>query len=256
MDPQPGCQGKGHRRRPGPGADHGIGDAGLDPFVDQGGGKGGLYAHRAWHSMSNNAARWFRAARGPAARIHPDRPSVGALRRPAGAGPHPRSPSTCPATPDRTRCGPTCPRRPTWCARPSLPPSAPGRCDLLGYSLGARVALHVVTGTDLDVGRLVLIGATGGIEDPVARRERREADDAHRRRTRGVGGRRGLHRAVGQRSDVRPVWPTRPRPPSGCATRATGLASSLRLAGTGTQEPLWDRMPAPCAGPSRSGRSR
>ena len=31
-----------------PGTDHRIGHAGLDPFVHQGGGKGGLYAHRAW----------------------------------------------------------------------------------------------------------------------------------------------------------------------------------------------------------------
>ncbi len=39
------------------------------------------------------------------------------------------------------------------------------RCDLLGYSLGARVALHVGTRTDLALGHLVLIGGTAGLED-------------------------------------------------------------------------------------------
>ena len=45
---------------------------------------------------------------------------------------------------------------------------------MLGYSLGARVALHVLTGSDLAVGRTVLIGATGGIEDASDRARRRE----------------------------------------------------------------------------------
>jgi len=50
--------------------------------------------------------------------------------------------------------------------------------DLLGYSLGARVALHVAIDGDLALGRVVLIGGTAGIEDEAARRARREADEA------------------------------------------------------------------------------
>jgi 2-succinyl-6-hydroxy-2,4-cyclohexadiene-1-carboxylate synthase len=116
------------------------------------------------------------------------------------------------------------------------------RCDLLGYSLGARVALHVVTGTDLDVGRLVLIGGTGGIEDPVARKTRREAD-----------GRTAA--ALEESGDVEAFiarWVRSPmfvrladaaQPGERLRNTAKGLASSLRLAGTGTQDPLWDRIP-------------
>src|ERR1700677_2019139 len=37
---------------------------------------------------------------------------------------------------------------------------------LLGYSLGARVALHVALDSVLGLTGLVLIGGTGGIEDP------------------------------------------------------------------------------------------
>jgi len=116
-------------------------------------------------------------------------------------------------------------------------------CDLLGYSLGARVALHVVTGTDLPVGRLIVIGGTGGIEDPAARRKRRDADEA-------------TAAALEESGDVAPFiarWVSSPmfarlagaaQPEERLRNSAAGLASSLRMAGAGTQEPLWDRLPA------------
>jgi 2-succinyl-6-hydroxy-2,4-cyclohexadiene-1-carboxylate synthase len=118
----------------------------------------------------------------------------------------------------------------------------PVSCDLLGYSLGARVALHVATGTDLGIRRLVVIGATGGIEDPEARRRRREADEATADAleasgdveafvTRWVSGPMFARLAGAAQSDERE------------RNTAVGLASSLRLAGTGTQEPLWDHIP-------------
>ncbi len=118
----------------------------------------------------------------------------------------------------------------------------PEPCDLLGYSLGARVALHVATGTDLEIRRLVVVGATGGIEDPAARARRREADDA-------------TAAALEVSGDVAAFidrWVSGPmfsRLSDAAQTderrrnSAAGLASSLRLAGTGTQEPLWDRIP-------------
>jgi 2-succinyl-6-hydroxy-2,4-cyclohexadiene-1-carboxylate synthase len=116
-------------------------------------------------------------------------------------------------------------------------------CDLLGYSLGARVALHVATGTDLAIRRLIVIGATGGIEDPAARERRREVDNA-------------TAAALEASGDVEPFierWISGPmfaglagtaQPEERRRNSAAGLASSLRLAGTGTQEPLWDRIPA------------
>jgi 2-succinyl-6-hydroxy-2,4-cyclohexadiene-1-carboxylate synthase len=118
-----------------------------------------------------------------------------------------------------------------------------GPCDLLGYSLGARVALHVATGTDLHLRRMVLIGATGGMEDPAARERRRLTDDALADQLEASGDvdkflddwlsgpmfdRLAAHEADGRRERGR--------------NTASGLASSLRLCGTGTQVPLWDRL--------------
>jgi 2-succinyl-6-hydroxy-2,4-cyclohexadiene-1-carboxylate synthase len=113
--------------------------------------------------------------------------------------------------------------------------------DLLGYSLGARVALHMAIKTTMALRRLVLIGATGGIEDPVARRRRAEADEA-------------TADALDTSGDVDGFiarWVSGPMF-AGLAdaaqteerrrNSAAGLASSLRMAGTGTQEPLWDRV--------------
>jgi 2-succinyl-6-hydroxy-2,4-cyclohexadiene-1-carboxylate synthase len=116
------------------------------------------------------------------------------------------------------------------------------QCDLLGYSLGARVALHVVTGTDLALRRVVMIGAHGGIEDPEARAARRGHDediaaaleasgDVDEFIDRWVSG-----PMFGRLADAADVDERR-------RNSADGLASSLRLAGTGTQEPLWNRMP-------------
>jgi 2-succinyl-6-hydroxy-2,4-cyclohexadiene-1-carboxylate synthase len=112
-------------------------------------------------------------------------------------------------------------------------------CDLLGYSLGARVALHVATGTDLALARLVLIGATGGMEDAQARARRRTADDDTA----------AALEASGDAAAFIARWVSGPlfaRLADAAQTAererntAVGLASSLRLAGTGTQEPLWD----------------
>ncbi len=115
-------------------------------------------------------------------------------------------------------------------------------CDLLGYSLGARVALHVATGSDLDIPRLVLIGATGGMEDPAARRRRRQADEATADALEASG---DVGRFVDQwlKGPLFARLADAAQAPERRRNTATGLASSLRLAGTGTQLPLWDRIP-------------
>jgi len=115
-------------------------------------------------------------------------------------------------------------------------------CDLLGYSLGARVALHVATGSDLGIRRLVLIGATGGMEDPEARRRRRQADEATAAALEASGDVDGfidqwLKGPLFAQLAEAALAPERRR------NTAAGLASSLRLAGTGTQVPLWDDIP-------------
>jgi 2-succinyl-6-hydroxy-2,4-cyclohexadiene-1-carboxylate synthase len=119
-----------------------------------------------------------------------------------------------------------------------------GACALLGYSLGARVALHVAIGADLPLSGLVLIGVTAGIEDPATRESRREADDALADELEASGDVEGfvdawLHGPLFER--------LAPSDAAGRSERlrnsASGLASSLRLCGTGTQEPLWDQLP-------------
>jgi 2-succinyl-6-hydroxy-2,4-cyclohexadiene-1-carboxylate synthase len=114
--------------------------------------------------------------------------------------------------------------------------------DLLGYSLGARFALHAALHAPHQVGRLVLIGVTAGIEDADERAQRRRRDDA-------------LADGLEQDGDVEGFlrrWLSAPMfatlGPAGAfleerqRNTAAGLASSLRLAGTGTQTPVWDRL--------------
>src|SRR5436305_1809599 len=52
-----------------------------------------------------------------------------------------------------------------------------GRGGWLGYSMGGRIALHLALQAPGLVERLVLVGATGGIDDPIDRATRREMDE-------------------------------------------------------------------------------
>ena len=116
--------------------------------------------------------------------------------------------------------------------------------DLLGYSLGARVALHVATEAKLPLLHTVFIGVTAGIEDPAERDRRRQSDESVADELESSGD-------VGHFLDTWLHGPLFDRLPPEAAGRderlrntASGLASSLRLCGTGTQVPLWDRLPA------------
>jgi 2-succinyl-6-hydroxy-2,4-cyclohexadiene-1-carboxylate synthase len=112
--------------------------------------------------------------------------------------------------------------------------------DLLGYSLGARVALHAALARPDVVRRLVLVGGTAGIDDPAARSARRARDDALADDVERSGDVDGFVR----RWLAAPMFAglVTPAPDERRRNTAAGLASSLRLAGTGTQEPQWDRL--------------
>lgn len=112
---------------------------------------------------------------------------------------------------------------------------------LIGYSMGGRIALHAaLTRPDL-VTRLVLISATAGIDDPDERSARRTADEALADRIESIGVDAFIDEWLenplfsGLTDETRFVDERR-------TNTASGLASSLRVAGTGTQEPLWDRL--------------
>jgi 2-succinyl-6-hydroxy-2,4-cyclohexadiene-1-carboxylate synthase len=125
---------------------------------------------------------------------------------------------------------------------------AGGRADYLGYSMGARFCLHLALSRPELVRRLVLVSGTAGIDDAGERAARRAADEALARRLDpGDGGppEDSVETFV-DRWVAGPMFGPVPDAVNGTDERkrntAAGLASSLRLAGTGTQHPLWDRL--------------
>ena len=109
-----------------------------------------------------------------------------------------------------------------------------------GYSFGARVALHLALRHPERVSRLVLLGATRGIHDESARRERRVRDEEWARRV-----------ETGGVDDFLIAWLAQPifatlapstHERSSRSRDAKGLADSLRRAGTGTQAWLEPRL--------------
>lgn len=125
-----------------------------------------------------------------------------------------------------------------------------GTADYLGYSLGGRVALHLALARPELVRRLVLVGATAGIDDDGGRLARRQADHALAdalEQDAAADPARAVDRFL-DRWLAAPLLATLGPGDAALGARransASGLASSLRLCGTGTQAPLWDRLPA------------
>ncbi|HLW45610.1 MAG TPA: alpha/beta fold hydrolase [Acidimicrobiales bacterium] len=113
--------------------------------------------------------------------------------------------------------------------------------DLLGYSLGARVALCAALSAPAAASglrRLVLIGGTGGIDDPEARSERRRRDESLAAEV------EADFDGFLRRWVAAPMFAGLDDPGLDERRRNTpeGVASSLRLAGAGTQDPVWDRL--------------
>ena len=123
-----------------------------------------------------------------------------------------------------------------------LAADAGGPATYVGYSMGGRLALHVALEHPAVVERLVLVGATAGIEDDGERAARRARDHELAARVRSIGVDAFLTEWLDQPLFAGlPDWARfddeRRR------NTADGLASSLELAGTGSQAPLWDRLP-------------
>lgn len=116
-----------------------------------------------------------------------------------------------------------------------------GPATFVGYSMGGRFALHAALERPEMVRGLVLIGATAGIDDADERARRRDDDEVRARRIEEIGVARFLDEWL--------ALPLFAGLTSAAACRderlentAGGLASSLRLAGTGTQQPSWGRL--------------
>lgn len=119
--------------------------------------------------------------------------------------------------------------------------AAGGRGTYLGYSMGARLCLHAALDHPDQVQGLVLIGATAGIEDPVERAARRRQDLLTAAQLTEVGLEQFLDRWLAQ-----PLFVGLPVERAGLPERlentAAGLRTSLELAGTGSQDPSWERL--------------
>jgi 2-succinyl-6-hydroxy-2,4-cyclohexadiene-1-carboxylate synthase len=115
------------------------------------------------------------------------------------------------------------------------------RGALVGYSMGARMALHAALDHPENVTSLVLMSGTAGIEDTAERADRRRADDALADRIEQIGVDDFIDEWLGS-----PMFAGLPAAASMRDERrrntAHGLAGSLRNAGTGTQENLWPRL--------------
>lgn len=117
-----------------------------------------------------------------------------------------------------------------------------GAAVYIGYSMGARMALHVATEVPGRLRGLVLVGGTPGIEDDAERAARRERDEALAARIRAEGVDWFVDWWLAQ--SMFAGLPAAAR--FGDERRrntAEGMARSLELAGTGSQHPLWPALP-------------
>lgn len=121
-----------------------------------------------------------------------------------------------------------------------------GPCNLLGYSLGGRLALQIALRRPSLLTGLVLVGANAGIETAEGRRARRQQDDqlARRIEAEGVG-------AFTLCWADKPIISSQRRIPAPwrdamrqrrLTNSAPGLAASLRGLGQGSVPPVWSRL--------------
>ena len=118
---------------------------------------------------------------------------------------------------------------------------AGGAATYVGYSMGGRVSLHAAIAHPERVRSLVLIGATAGIDDLDERLARRAADELLADHIEVVGIDTFIDEWLGTALFAGLTEQTALRDDR-LRNTADGLAASLRATGTGTQEPLWERL--------------
>jgi 2-succinyl-6-hydroxy-2,4-cyclohexadiene-1-carboxylate synthase len=116
-----------------------------------------------------------------------------------------------------------------------------GPATYLGYSMGARFLLHLALANPELVHGLVVLGGTGGIDDAETRAERRRVDEGMAARLERDGidafldAWLALPLFAGLSTEMQFVAERK-------ENTVDGLAESLRQAGTGAQDPLWERL--------------
>lgn len=112
---------------------------------------------------------------------------------------------------------------------------------LVGYSMGARMALHAALTHSDKIESLCLISGTAGIENDEERQMRKNNDDALADRIENVGTEAFLTEWLSQ--DIfSTLSEQEAQRDDRLRNTARGLAESLRNAGTGTQESLWEQL--------------
>lgn len=122
-----------------------------------------------------------------------------------------------------------------------------GQFDLLGYSMGGRVALRLALTLGRRVDRLILESTSPGIGNADERSSRRRQDEA----LAGTLEQEGIERFV-EYWERLPIWESQSDLPARTrdelrrqrlAENARGLARSLRGLSAGVMEPVWHRLP-------------
>lgn len=112
---------------------------------------------------------------------------------------------------------------------------------LVGYSMGARMSLMAALQSPNSFSRLVLISGTAGLDTEEEREQRRQSDENLATHIETVGVPTFIEEWLSN-----PLFAGLSRINARIEDRLTntaeGLASSLRLCGTGTQPPLWNRL--------------
>jgi len=115
------------------------------------------------------------------------------------------------------------------------------KADYIGYSMGARLALHIALLHPDSVRRLVLISGSPGLRSPSERSTRVQSDEKLALEILEIGVDKFVekwlsapmfHGLISTSADIQ----------DRLRNTAEGLASSLRTSGTGSQQSLWDRL--------------
>jgi 2-succinyl-6-hydroxy-2,4-cyclohexadiene-1-carboxylate synthase len=121
------------------------------------------------------------------------------------------------------------------------------RAHVLGYSMGARLALYLTLAHPSRVHRLILESGSPGLETEAERETRRTQDEALAMRIQ----RDGIAAFVDEWERL-PLWTSQRNLPDAVRRRLraqrlrnnpVGLANSLRGMGTGAQPSLWEQLP-------------